>query len=222
VPAGVTATGAHVVWDWNGTLFDDFWLTARIANTTLAELGVPDLSGTAVRDSFTRPFHTFYSRLLGRPVTDEEFAYIRRRYEAEYEAEVFDLSLQAGADRALDHVSWAATQSLLSMAPDAQLQALVDHHAIRPRFLRVEGSPTASSDGNKAGRLREHLGLLGVKAERAVIIGDTVDDHEAAAACGARAVLVTSGSQSRVALEDTGSPVVDTLLEAAVIATADT
>ena len=107
----------------------------------------------------------------------------------------------------------------LSMAPDAQLQALVDHHALRGRFLRVEGSPTASSDGNKAGRLGRHLGALDVAAARTVVIGDTVDDQEAAAECGARAVLVTMGSQSRAALEATGATVVDTLLEAAFAAT---
>ncbi len=210
----------HVVWDWNGTLLDDFWLTARIAADTLAELGVPDLSGAVVRDSFTRPFHVFYSRLLGRPVTDAEFAYIRRRYEAEYDAEVLELCLQPDAGRALDHVGSVATQSLLSMAPDVHLQRLVDHHAIRARFVHVEGSPDASSDGTKAERLREHLGRIGVHAQQTVIIGDTVDDQEAAAACGARAVLVTSGSQSRTALEATGWPVVDSLLEAAIIATA--
>lgn len=218
--AGSHPSLAHVVWDWNGTLLDDFWLTARIAADTLAELGVPELSGPVVRDSFTRPFHVFYSRLLGRPVTDAEFAYIRRRYEAEYDAEVFELSLQPDAERALDHVGNVATQSLLSMAPDVQLQPLVDHHAIRHRFVHIEGSPDASSDGTKAERLREHLGQLGVEAGRTVIIGDTVDDQEAAAACGARAVLVTSGSQSRSALQATGWPVVDSLLEAALLVTA--
>jgi len=221
VPSSAHTSASHVVWDWNGTLFDDFWLTARIAAATLTKLGVPGVSGEAVRDSFTRPFHVFYSRLLGRNVTAEEFAFIRSHYEREYDAKVFDLALQADAEQALDRVERHATQSLLSMAPDPQLQALVDHHAIRRRFRRVEGSPTASSDGNKAGRLQDHLAALGVEPSRSVIIGDTVDDHEAAAACGARAVLVTSGSQSRAALEGTGSPVVDTLLEAAVLATGD-
>ena len=220
MPGGTRVPVSHVVWDWNGTLFDDFWLTARIATATLTEMGVPGISGEAVRDSFTRPFHVFYSRLLGRTVTAEEFAYIRRRYEAEYDSEVFGLSLQHDAERALELVAVRATQSLLSMAPDGQLQALVDHHAIRHRFLRVEGSPTASSDGNKATRLRDHLATLHIEPQRCVIVGDTVDDQEAAAGCGARAVLVTSGSQSRAALEATGSVVVDTLLDAADIATA--
>ena len=212
---------SHVVWDWNGTLLDDFDLTARIAEQTLAQLGSPGITGTHVREHFTRPFSTFYSRLLGRSVTDEELDFIRQRYEIEYSAEVLDVSLSPDAAAALDMVEAQATQSLLSMAPDVHLQALIDHHGIRTRFLRVEGSPTDSSDGNKAGRLRDHLASLGVDAQGTVLIGDTVDDGEAAAACDAGAVLVTTGSQARPPLEATGFPVVDTLLEAATIAVGD-
>lgn len=218
MPASVRPTLGHVVWDWNGTLFDDFHLTASIAVATLEELGVPGISDNDIRDNFGRPYGGFYARLLGRPVSEPELAYIRGRYEAEYEAEVFELSLRSDARDALDLLDGQATQSLLSMAQDEQLQALVDHHGIRARFVRVEGSPTSDSDGNKAGRLRRHLAALGLEGEGTVLIGDTVDDQEAAAACGARAVLVTTGSQSRAALEATGSPVVDTLLEAAHIA----
>ena len=220
MPTGSTPRASHVVWDWNGTLLDDFWLTARIVAATLATMGITGITGEHVRDSFTRPFGEFYTRLLGHPVSAEEYTYIRRRYVAEYDAEVLDLSLQPDAEQALEHVGSVATQSLLSMAPDAQVQSLVDHHDIRGRFLRVEGSPTASSDGNKAGRLRQHLAVLGVEARQTTVIGDTVDDHEAAEACGARAILVTSGSQAREALEATGSPVVDSLLQAAALATA--
>ena len=45
-----------------------------------------------------------------------------------------------------------ASQSLLSMAHDEQLQGLVDRHGIRGRFVLIEGSPSSDSDGNKAAR----------------------------------------------------------------------
>jgi phosphoglycolate phosphatase-like HAD superfamily hydrolase len=210
----------HVVWDWNGTLLDDFALTARIASVTLAELGVPGVTAQDVRSSFSRPFRTFYSRLLGRAVTEDEYAYIRRCYERDYDAEVFEMPLRTDAAHALDHLAPQATQSLLSMAPDAQLQALVDHHGLRHRFVRVDGSPTTNSDGNKASRLATHLAAMGIDGTQTVLIGDTVDDHEAAHACGAATVLVTCGSQSRTALEATGAPVAENLLQAAGTATA--
>lgn len=208
----------HVVWDWNGTLLDDFGLTAEIATRTLAQLGASGITGDDIRRHFRRPFSDFYASLLGRPVSAREFSLIRERYETEYDAAVLGAPLQADAGAALDYAAARGTQSLLSMAPDPQLQQLVDHHRIRERFLRVEGSPTTSSDGNKAGRLHDHLYAIGAEAARTVVIGDTVDDHEAAQASGARSVLVTTGSTSRASLERTGAPVVDTIFEAIVVA----
>ena len=208
-----------MVWDWNGTLLDDFNLMARIAERTLANMGVPGVSGGDIRANFRRPFSDFYARLFCRPVTQEEFVYIRHRFEVEYKAGVFGLDLQPDAGTAMDLVAaHPATQSLLSMAHDDQLQALVDHHRIRSRFLRVEGSPTSDSDGSKAQRLIRHLAAIGIEPEGTFIIGDTVDDHEAALTAGATSVLVTTGSTSRASLEATGAPVVDTVLRAAALA----
>ncbi|MEX1335481.1 MAG: HAD hydrolase-like protein [Candidatus Limnocylindrales bacterium] len=208
----------HVVWDWNGTLFDDFDLTARIAGRTLAALGVPGVTGEHIRATFRRPFSAFYAGLFGRRVTAEEFAFIRERYEEDYAARVFELSLQTDAFEAMDLVAAKASQSLLSMAPDWQLQQLIDHHGIRGRFVLVEGSLRADSDGNKAERMALHLGAVGAEPSGTVVIGDTVDDHDAAVHCGARSVLVTTGSSSRAQLEATGAPVVDTLHEAVLLA----
>ncbi len=207
----------HVVWDWNGTLLDDFELTARIARRTLEALGLPGVTGDAIRAHFRRPYGGFYARLFGRPVTEQELRYIRERYEVEYASAVFALGLQPDAEAAMDLLAAdGAGQSLLSMAHDEQLQALIDHHGIRGRFVRIEGSPTTDSDGSKAERLRHHLAAIGAEPARTVVIGDTVDDHEAAAACGAHSVLVTTGSTSRAALERTGAPVEDRLLDAAM------
>jgi phosphoglycolate phosphatase-like HAD superfamily hydrolase len=218
VPTGARPALTHVVWDWNGTLLDDFALTARIARRTMATLGVPGVTGEDIRREFRRPFSEFYASLFGRPVTAQEFDYIRHRYEAEYDAEVLEVALQPDAHAAMDRLAPQASQSLLSMAHDEQVQALVDHHRIRARFVRVEGSPTTDSDGVKAVRMERHLREIGVDPAGSVAIGDTVDDHEAAVAVGARSVLVTTGSTSRALLEVTGAPVVDTLLEAALVA----
>ncbi len=218
MPPGSSPALTHVVWDWNGTLFDDFDLTARIAGRTMATLGVPGVTGEHIRTHFRRPFSAFYTSLLDRAVTADEFDFICERYEIEYEAEVFSLRLQPDAREAMDLVSPQASQSLLSMAPDAQLQRLIDHHGIRERFVLVEGSPRSDSDGNKAGRLEAHLRTIGADPAGTVVIGDTVDDHEAAVVNGARPVLVTTGSTSRAQLEATGAPVVDPLSEAALIA----
>ena len=199
-------------------MLDDFALTARIGEDSLQALGVPGVTAERFRDAFTRPFAAFYSGLLGRPVSEAEFDYIRGRYEREYAAAVRSLALQPDAGAALDLVAGRAGQSLLSMAPHDHLQEMVDHFRLHDRFMRVDGSRTGSSDGVKAASLSRHLDQLGVAGAETVLIGDTVDDFDAAAACGAAAVLVTTGSQSRPDLVATGAPVTDTLLRAASLA----
>lgn len=218
MPSGARPALTHVVWDWNGTLFDDFELTARIAQRTLETMGVIGVTGEHIRASFRRPFSEFYAGLFGRPISPQEYAFIRERYELEYQLELDAVTLQPDAHEAMDQLAARASQSLLSMAHDDQLQALVDRHGIRGRFVLIEGSPSSDSDGNKAARMERHLHALGVDRAGTVVIGDTVDDHEAALANGARSVLVTTGSTARPLLEATGAPVVDTLGEAAAVA----
>ena len=184
---------------------------------TLAKLGVPGLTADDFRKAFARPFSIFYSRLMGRPISEAEFARLRALYEVGYAAGVRAVALHVDVEAALELVAGRATQSVLSMAPDWHLQEMIDHHGLRERFVRIEGSHDGS-DGSKARSMCRHLELVGVEPEATVIIGDTVDDQEAAAHCGARAVLVTTGAQSREDLVATGAPVVDTLLEAAALA----
>ncbi|CAM5235270.1 hypothetical protein SNARM312S_01759 [Streptomyces narbonensis] len=101
------------------------------------------------------------------------------------------------------------TQSLLSLAPHAELIPLVRRHGIAERFVRMDGRIDASTDG-KSGHMVRHLAALAVPADRVVVIGDAADDAVAAAHVGAKAVLYTGGSHSRASLERAGgSPVVD-------------
>ncbi len=208
----------HVVWDWNGTLLDDFGITSRIAIASLAELGFPGITGDNLRDSFVRPFTEFYRRLMGRPPTLDELRYLNDSYFAAYETEMFDLPLAPDAQESLHQASQCGGQSLLSMAPDGQLQQLVDHYELRDWFELVEGS-RGSNTGTKGSALEVHLATLGVAPSETVVIGDTMDDYVAAAYCGAASILVPTGMQSRAGLEQAGVPVVDTLLQASWLAT---
>ncbi|MEU1851923.1 HAD hydrolase-like protein [Streptomyces sp. NPDC019990] len=210
-----TKTGAHIVWDWNGTLFHDIDAIIGATNAAFGELGLEPLTLEKYRELYCVPVPKFYERLMGRLPTDAEWELmddIFHRYYAEHREAC---QLTVGAVELLS--GWRSagrSQSLLSMYVHEELVPLVRGFGIEPHFIRVDGR-TGPSGGSKAEHMVRHLqSLSGVAAESTVVIGDAADDAVAALHVGARAVLYTGGSHSRASLEAVGVPVVDTLEEA--------
>ncbi|MEU3088928.1 HAD family hydrolase [Streptomyces massasporeus] len=208
-------TGSHIVWDWNGTLFHDIDAIIGATNAAFAELGLEPLTLETYRELYCVPVPKFYERLMGRLPTEAEWEAmddVFHRYYAEHRTAC---GLTAGAVELL--AGWRSagrSQSILSMYVHEELVPLVRGFGIEPHFIRVDGR-TGPSGGSKAEHMVRHLASLrGVAPERTVVIGDAADDAVAALHVGARAVLYTGGSHSRVSLETVGVPVVDTLEEA--------
>ncbi|MFI1923563.1 MULTISPECIES: HAD family hydrolase [unclassified Streptomyces] len=210
---------AHIVWDWNGTLFHDNDAIVGATNAAFVELGLEPITLERYRALYCVPVPKFYERLMGRLPTDAEWEVmddVFHRYYAEHRVRC---GLTDGAVELL--AGWRSaghSQSLLSMYVHDELVPLVRGFGIEPHFVRVDGR-TGPSGGSKAEHMVRHLeALTGVQAARTVVIGDAADDAVAALHVGARAVLYTGGSHSRASLEVVGVPVVDTLGEAVEVA----
>ncbi|MFF2778333.1 HAD family hydrolase [Streptomyces sp. NPDC058052] len=215
---GKQHTGKHLVWDWNGTLLDDTGAVIGATNAAFAELGLEPITLERYRELYTVPVPRFYERLMGRLPTDAEWTLMDGTFHRHYWERAEGCGLTSGAAELLAARQAAgATQSLLSLAPHAELLPLVRRYGISERFLRVDGRPDSSTDG-KSGHMVRHLEALAVPSERIVVIGDAADDAIAAAHVGAKAVLYTGGSHSRASLERVGVPVVDSLEEAVAVA----
>ncbi|MFI6417594.1 HAD family hydrolase [Streptomyces sp. NPDC050842] len=210
--------GKHLVWDWNGTLLDDISAVIGASNAAFAEIGIEPITLERYRELYTVPVPKFYERLMGRLPTDEEWTVMDGAFHRHYwvRAEACALTLGAAELLAARQAS-GFTQSLLSLAPHAELIPLVRRHGIAERFVRMDGRVGDSTDG-KSGHMVRHLEALRVSADRVVVIGDAADDAVAAAHVGAKAVLYTGGSHSRASLERVGVPVVDSLAEAVSVA----
>lgn len=208
----------HIVWDWNGTLFDDLSVVIEAANVSLARLGAPPIDEDSYRDHFTRPVRAFYDSLFSRPVTDEEWHALNDTFHVEYMARADKAELTVDAGSALntaDASGW--TQSLLSMSPQDWLNGIVARKGIADRFVVVDGL-TAQTGGLKADHLEEHLRLLGQDPGETVVVGDTPDDAVAARHVGAHVILYDGGSHHLPTLEGMGAPVAHTLVQAVELA----
>ncbi|MFJ9714855.1 HAD family hydrolase [Streptomyces sp. NPDC101213] len=207
--------GAHIVWDWNGTLFHDNDAIIGATNAAFVELGLEPITLERYRALYCVPVPRFYERLLGRLPTDAEWQVMDEVFHRYYAEHRVRCGLTAGAAELLAGWSSAGrSQSLLSMYVHDELVPLVRGFGIEPYFVRVDGR-TGPSGGSKAEHMVRHLETLAeVDVERTVVIGDAADDAVAALHVGARAVLYTGGSHSRASLEGVGVPMVDTLQEA--------
>ncbi|MEU6368546.1 HAD family hydrolase [Streptomyces sp. NPDC046931] len=210
-----TYKSAHIVWDWNGTLFHDNEAIIGATNAAFAELGLEPITLEKYRTLYCVPVPKFYERLMGRLPADTEWEVMDEIFHRYYAEHRIRCGLTEGAVELL--AGWRSagrSQSLLSMYVHEELVPLVRGFGIEGHFVRVEGR-TGPSGGSKAEHMVRHIRALdGVDPSRTVVIGDAADDAVAALHVGARAVLYTGGSHGRASLEGAGVPVVDTLEEA--------
>ena len=204
--------GRHLVWDWNGTLLDDLDLVVTATNASLAFVGGPVVTADEHRRDFCRPIWAYYAQVLGRPLVENEFGELDRVFHEAYRS---GLPVCRLAVDALDAMrAWTGTQSLLSMWFHTELIPIVRHHGLDGHLTRVDGLREIVGGGSKVPHLRAHLDALGVRGEDCVLIGDSVDDADAATSVGARAVLYAGGFTDATRLRATGAPVAATLVEA--------
>ncbi|HEX2357474.1 MAG TPA: HAD hydrolase-like protein [Micromonosporaceae bacterium] len=210
----------HLVWDWNGTLLNDLDLVVSATNEAFVRAGGAPISADEHRRRFRRPIAEFYGEMLGRELTGDGFAELDEVFHACYNAGLPACALVDDAVGALR--AWPDTQSLLSMWFHDELVPAVDRHGLTRHFARVDGQRVRPGGGLifKAELLAGHLAALGVPGEAAVLIGDSVDDADAAAAVGAACVLYSGGFTDAERLRAAGRPVAGTLLEAVALAEA--
>jgi phosphoglycolate phosphatase-like HAD superfamily hydrolase len=207
----------HVIWDWNGTLFDDLHIVVESVNASLAELGAPPIDADAYRDLYIRPVHLFYERLLGRALEEAEWHQIDKTFHDAYRLALPRADLALDAVDALEAVAdrgW--TQSILSMWWHEELVPFVGGRGVARFMRRVDGNHYDAGE-TKQLHLERHLEKLGIAdlgAATFLVVGDALDDAEAAAAAGVACVLYDSGSHHRAELEAAGVPVVESLRSA--------
>lgn len=215
-------TVTHVVWDWNGTLHDDFGLILDAANAAMEVAGGPPIDAETYRERFVRPVREFYAGLLGREIDDELWDRIDRAFHDRYHAILDDGGLTGDALEAIDALSASGlTQSILSMWHHDRLVPYVEGLGLSERFVRIDGLRGVGG-GSKAPHLAAHLEALradGVEAtpEQVVMVGDTLDDAAAAEVNEVAIVLYTGGEHGPEALGRTGRPVAHSLLDALVV-----
>jgi phosphoglycolate phosphatase-like HAD superfamily hydrolase len=210
----------HIVWDWNGTLLDDLAVVVVAVNDTLATVGRRPITIEEYGAQYTRPVLLFYERLLGRAVEESEWRGFDEAFHASYRRQVDSASLATDAMEAITAVHRAGlSQSLLSMYWHDELVPQVSRFDLGRFLVRIDGLRGTPGDRKQA-YLEQHLRAVSldlsseIPPSEILVIGDALDDADAASALGLNCVLYNGGAHPVEQLVGAGVPVVDSLMEA--------
>ncbi|WP_344671777.1 HAD family hydrolase [Catenulispora yoronensis] len=204
----------HLVWDWNGTVLNDFEIILRSTNDSFGDHGLAPITAEQYRTQIKMPIRSFYADILGHEPTDEEWEGLDSTFHKYYVAYERQARLSDGLpDLFRDWAGRGHSQSLLSMYHDDKLVPVVGHHGIAHHFALVQGT-TPPRPARKAEHLADHLRRLRMEPSRVVLIGDSPDDAAAARSVGARVILYSGGFAAAASLRATGAPIADSLIAA--------
>ena len=202
----------HIIWDWNGTLLDDRWLTISAMNNVLARRSMDELTEDRYLQLFTFPVIEYYRR-LGFDFEKDSFSELGTEFINEYNTRAFEPKLH---DSIIDLISELSkngvSHSILSASSQKILDKLASYHNIDHYFKAVFGQDNHYAYGKiETGKM--WIKKSGIDPKRTLFIGDTEHDLEVANAVGAHCALLSWGHTSAERLEKMEVNVYNTVLD---------
>ncbi len=201
----------HLMWDFNGTIFDDADAGIKAVNKMLAERSLePIESREKYKEIFDFPIEDYY-RSLGFDFEKEPYEVLAPIWVELYEKNAESAGLCDGVRETMEAVKeLGVEQSVLSACEKGMLLRYLERLGVRQYLNEVMGLDNIHARSKLA--LAEEWIKSNPEA-RVLMIGDTTHDHETAKALGADCVLFAGGHQSRRKLEKCGCPVIDNIFE---------
>ena len=184
----------HIIWDWNGTILDDVWLSHALCCAEIEARGYPRLEREEYVRRFRLPVRQFYED-IGVDLTRHSYPELASSFHAKYEARFGECALFPDVAAALGIFGdWGLSQSVLSALPHVLLEEHVAQHGLAPLFADIRGLDSNHADSKVANghawMARQHFTPRDV-----LFIGDTDHDAEVAAALGTDCALIARGYQ---------------------------
>ncbi|MCF7825993.1 MAG: HAD family hydrolase [Candidatus Marinimicrobia bacterium] len=198
----------HIMWDWNGTLLNDSWLSVKIINTVLEKRHMETLDHDRYVSIFGFPVSDYYRR-LGFDFVEESFEMIGTEFINGYEKHKYEVDLHPGVKEVLLKLrSLRVGHSILSAYKQNTLDELVAYFGIEKMFDKIIGLDNHFAESKVDNGIR-WMKELGREASEVLFVGDTEHDYEVAEAIGVDCILIPGGHQTRAVLERTGSTIID-------------
>ncbi len=196
----------HIIWDWNGTLFNDVELCKNIMNNILKRFDLPLLSLDKYRKVFTFPVEEYYKK-AGLDFNVTSFEILGKDFMDEYEQRKYECDLYPGVTEGLNYFNNNnISQSILSAYHYKTLKEVVEYFGISDFFEKLSGLDNIYAGGkNSIGK--KLIEDLPYKKEEIILIGDTVHDKDVADELGIEVIIISNGHQDSARLNKLNVPV---------------
>jgi len=206
----------HIIWDWNGTLWNDSWLCFELTNNMLSDRNMPAMSQELYQSIMRFPIKDYYSD-LGFDYVDESYEELAKEFIGIYESRRFECKLQDGVNDVLGAIrKRGLSQSVLSAYKHDTLLQAIQYFRLTDYFDDIIGLDDIYAESKVENGIK-YIKSLGVDNSDVLFVGDTTHDFEVAQAMNVDCVLVESGHNSRLRLEQCDVPVFSSLKELAMM-----
>jgi len=187
----------HIIWDWNGTLFNDVELCAGIMNVLLTQESLPNISTQKYKEIFTFPVEEYY-KIAGHTFERKSFEVLGKQFMIEYELRKDNCQLYPGVLKLLALLNEKSiSQHLLSAYEQQSLNNILKYYSIDNYFQNIVGLDNIYASGklDLANKLARKIHSVG-KAGNILLIGDTIHDYEVAKEINSECILLSHGHQN--------------------------
>lgn len=195
-----------VIYDLDGTLIDSARDMSVAVSRVLADHGLPPVTDDDVRLFMGEGSKVTMKRAFakgGRTLDDDEASAVTREFVRYYEAD--PVSHTTAFDGVADVVARFARlglkQGVCTNKFETPSRMILKHLRLMPPITDVAGADTFTVRKPDPGHILQLIAKMGGHRDRAVMIGDSIHDVEAAHAAGLPAVLVSWGYTVKPASE---------------------
>ena len=197
---------SHIIWDWNGTLFNDVDWCVDVINSMIQKRNLKTLESlNDYHKVFCFPIINYYTN-IGFDLKAESFEALAAEYiELYHSNKSGHCTLHNNAESTLKEIqNKNITQIILSASQIDNLWLQIGEFDIVQYFDKILGiSDIYATSKIQIGQ--EYMRNANVK--RAVLIGDTLHDYEVARALDIDCLLIANGHQNEEYLRTSSVPV---------------
>lgn len=198
----------HIIWDWNGTLFDDVDACIATMNEMLQRRNIEMIkSRDYYREIFCFPVIDYYKK-LGFDFSKESFVDVADEFVDLYHHNCMKSSLMPDTIRTIKKLNkLKVKQTVISASEQTSLDCQMTPFNIKNLFddtIGIEDNFARS----KIDLARRYFENNHLRHEDVLFVGDSIHDYEVSRVLGCDCVLIPRGHQSEAVLNLNGAKLV--------------